>query len=113
MSEVKAVYASDPGFPATAQHPLAARFVVGGYVVDAIGGLPTQAEVDAAREAGAPAEAVRHAGLEADAQQTALRDRLRTNTAAQIDAYVDSFMLVGADVRGFLRAILKHLAVRR
>ena len=49
MREIRAIYHNGaPPFPATDQHPNAARYVVGPYVVDAIGGEPTQAEVDLA-----------------------------------------------------------------
>lgn len=49
MSDIRAIYHNGaPAFPATDQHPLAARYVVGRYVVDAVGGEPTQSEIDLA-----------------------------------------------------------------
>lgn len=47
MSTIRCIYEKDPGFPATDQHPDAVRYIVGAKVVDALGGQPTQAEVDA------------------------------------------------------------------
>jgi hypothetical protein len=55
MSSILCIYAAEPKFPATDQHPDAARYVVGPYLVDAIG-EPTAAEVDVVlnKDAGAP-----------------------------------------------------------
>lgn len=47
MSTIRCIFDQEPTFPATDQHPDAARYQVGGRWVDAIGGQPTQAEVDA------------------------------------------------------------------
>lgn len=47
MSQIRCIYSEEPKFPATDQHPSAARYRVGLHFVDAIGGQPTQAEVDA------------------------------------------------------------------
>lgn len=54
MSTIRCVYwpkadgtPQQPSFPATDQHPDAVRYLVGLYYVDALGGQPTQAEVDA------------------------------------------------------------------
>lgn len=48
MSEIKAVYPShEPNFPATDQHPDAVRHHVGSVWVDAVGGPPTEAELQA------------------------------------------------------------------
>ena len=53
MSAIKAVYENAPSFPATDQHPDAVRYKVTSalrgsvVVVDAVGGEPTIAEVDA------------------------------------------------------------------
>ncbi len=47
MSTVRVVYDQEPTFPATDQHPDAARYQVGGRWVDAIGGAPTETEVTA------------------------------------------------------------------
>lgn len=41
------VYSDTPPFPATDQHPDATRYRVGTYVVDAIGGVPTEAAIAA------------------------------------------------------------------
>lgn len=47
MSVIRCIYSEAPKFPATDQHPNAVRYQVGGRFVDAIGGQPTQAEIDA------------------------------------------------------------------
>lgn len=47
MSTIRCIYQQQPKFPATDQHPAAVRYQVGGLFVDAIGGQPTQAEIDA------------------------------------------------------------------
>lgn len=46
MSQIVAVYSAEPDFPASDQHPEAARYGLGGVWVDAVGGEPTQGEVD-------------------------------------------------------------------
>lgn len=46
MSQIRVIYTNEPSFPATDQHPDAVRYVVGGFFVDAIGGEPTQQEMD-------------------------------------------------------------------
>jgi hypothetical protein len=45
--QILVVYDVEPKFPATDQHPSAVRSQVGSQWVDAIGGTPTQAEVNA------------------------------------------------------------------
>lgn len=48
MSTIRCVYHDrEPDFPARDQHPDAVRYKVGAVWVDAIGGRPTPAEVDA------------------------------------------------------------------
>jgi hypothetical protein len=48
MSQIRVVYHDhEPRFPATDQHPDALRYTVGPYVVDAIDGEPTLAEIQA------------------------------------------------------------------
>jgi hypothetical protein len=44
---IRCIYTAEPSFPATDQHPDAVRYQVAGYWVDAIGGEPTQEEIDA------------------------------------------------------------------
>lgn len=54
MSQIRCIYhpvkgkATQPDFPATDQHPDAVRYLLGLYYIDAIGGKPTQEELDAA-----------------------------------------------------------------
>ena len=49
MSEIRVVYSAEPDFPATDQHPDAARYELDAngrhWWVDALGGAPTEAEV--------------------------------------------------------------------
>ena len=45
MSTVLNVYISEPHFPATDEHPNAARYQQGPYWVHAVGGQPTHGEV--------------------------------------------------------------------
>jgi len=47
MTQIRCIYSEEPKFPATDQHPDAVRYQVGANWVDAIGGEPTQAEIDA------------------------------------------------------------------
>jgi hypothetical protein len=47
MSTIRCVYSRAPSFPATDQHPDAARYTVAGHTVDAVGGEPTAEEVAA------------------------------------------------------------------
>jgi hypothetical protein len=47
MSTIRCIYEQEPAFPPTDQHPDAVRFKVGDWWVDAIGGEPTLAEVEA------------------------------------------------------------------
>ena len=47
MSAIRIIYEQEPSFPATDQHPSAVRYLLGARYVDAIGGEPTQAEIDA------------------------------------------------------------------
>jgi hypothetical protein len=44
---IRCVYAVPPAFPATDQDSAAVRYQVGGYWVDAVGGAPTLADVQA------------------------------------------------------------------
>ncbi len=44
---IRCVYDREPTFPATDQHPDAVRYQLGGRWVDAVGGQPTLAELQA------------------------------------------------------------------
>ena len=81
MSTIRRIYqpngdgsANPPNFPATDQHPAAVRYTVahalGALVIDAIGGVPTLAEIDAVlgRDAAGQAAAAR---IAADEQERA------------------------------------------
>jgi hypothetical protein len=59
----------EPNFPAADQHPEAKRYRVGQHWVDAVGGKPTKAELDAFLAPPPPAPSVeeRLAALEAKA----------------------------------------------
>lgn len=50
MSTIRCIYQQEPNFPATDQHPDAKRYKVGPHIVDAIGDMPTLAEVEAILE---------------------------------------------------------------
>lgn len=47
MSSIRCIYTYEPAFPAIDQHPDAVRYKVGALWIDALGGQPTQAEIDA------------------------------------------------------------------
>lgn len=117
MSEIKAIYDKDPGFPATNQHPDAVRSLVGPYVVDAIGATPTIQEIevflgiDSASLAAKDAEMARIQQIEEDAQYVAMLNTLKSASAAQIDAYVDAQVTNLADARELFKRILKLLAL--
>jgi hypothetical protein len=46
VTQIRCIYDVEPNFPATDQHPDAVRYFAGGKWVDAIGGEPTQTEID-------------------------------------------------------------------
>lgn len=57
MSRIRVIYDEEPGFPASDQHPDAARYRVGPHWVDAVGGEPTAEEVEAVLDPSAEAPA--------------------------------------------------------
>lgn len=79
MSTIRCIYSAEPNFPATDQHPTAVRYRVGQLIVDAIGGLPTQAEIDAA--------------LGNDAAGLAAKQRLVTDDAELVTAKADATLM--------------------
>ena len=83
---IRCVYSADPGFPATDQHPNCLRAVIGAHVVDYIGTLPTQAEVDVFLN---PPPTQDQLDAEA-AKQYAKLTALKGMTPAQIQTWVDS-----------------------
>lgn len=87
MSTIRCIYSVAPNFPATDQHPDAVRYQVGGRFVDAIGGQPTQAEVDAVLNPAPKATAVSFDERQADAKledMEAAIDAGQTDTALRI-----------------------------
>lgn len=56
MSTILARYDTEPKFPATDQNAAAARYAIGGKWYDALGGQPTQVEVDAFAPAPTPGD---------------------------------------------------------
>lgn len=76
MSTIRCIYTAAPKFPAADQHPDAVRYQVGALFVDAIGGQPTQAEIDAV--------------LGTDAAALALKQRLADDAAELAAAKVDN-----------------------
>ena len=120
MSQIRAVYSSQPNFPATDQHPDAARYFVNPYWVDAIGGQPTLAEIQAMLGTDAAGQA-RTARREADlAEQQALKgnNALMTfvdMTPAQIDSWVAANVNNLAEAKDALAMLAKivNVAIRR
>lgn len=76
MAQIRVVYNSEPSFPATAQHPDAVRYQVGGKWVDAIGGQPTLDEVNAVLNHGQAGGA------------SAMLERQRTETLDDLNAAI-------------------------
>ena len=89
MSTIRVIYEKDPGFPATDQHPDAVRYQVGTKFVDAIGGQPTQAEVDAVLglDAASIAEATRVASVNTAISGDAQIQALKVMTVSDFDAW--------------------------
>jgi hypothetical protein len=83
---IRCIYSADPGFPATDQHPDALRVTIGAYIVDYIGALPTQADVDAILN---PPPTQDQLDAEA-AKQYAKLTALKRMTPAQIQTWVDA-----------------------
>jgi hypothetical protein len=79
MSTIRCIYTEQPRFPATDQYPDAVRYQIGALWIDAIGGQPTQAEIDVV--------------LGIDAAGTALKQRLATDEAERQQAQIDATIL--------------------
>lgn len=79
MTTIRCIYEKAPSFPATDQHPDAVRYQVGALFVDAIGGQPTQAEIDAV--------------LGTDAAGLARQQRFAADSAERQQAQVDAAIL--------------------
>lgn len=95
MSQIKCVYEKEPRLPPTDQHPLAERFKIGNRWVDAVGGQPTQAEVDAAIN---PPADPRKALDDAEADQARVHAQTITflnMTPAELDAWCDQNLPAG------------------
>lgn len=84
MSTIRCIYREAPNFPATDQHPNAVRYQVGALFVDAIGGQPTQAEVDALLTPPPTQDEIDTTAAKAYAKLNALKNM----TPAQVDAWV-------------------------
>jgi len=83
MSAIRCIYhGKEPNFPATDQHPDAVRYKVGLYFVDAIGGEPTQAELDAVLNPPPPPKRI------ADGDLAAVLVTKGLITQAEVDAAV-------------------------
>lgn len=113
MSTIRCVYEQLPKFPATDQHPDAVRFFVSPHWVDAIGGQPTQAEIDAvlSRDAVALAEAARKLAIRDDPLRVNLMAQLKTATAVQISNYVDANVTDLASARTMLKRVIFAIAL--
>lgn len=111
MSVIRCIYAQDPGFPATDQHPDAVRYEINGYFVDAIEGEPTLGEVmllvnpPPTRDELDAAEAKQYANLVA----------LRGMSPAQVVSWVQNNITDFQDAKGALTtlAIAVSILARR
>ncbi len=86
---IRSVYSQEPTFPATDQHPQAVRYQVGAVWVDAIGGQPTQADIDALY-APAIADAAKVAAVKANARRVALITAIQNSDDAGVISYVNT-----------------------
>lgn len=134
MSTIRTIYGPNfdgsrrnPGFPATDQHPSAVRYPfdhpsLGLLNVDAIGGAPTQAEIDALEgtDATGQAAATRRATDETERQANAIDAQILSDlnmTSADITQLVDVtlFSTWTAAQRTFLKRLVRMVlaAARR
>lgn len=120
MSTIRCVYEQDPGFPATDQHPSAARFQisVGRWrFCDAIGGQPSQAELDAflGTDAAGQAQAARLATDAADLAAAKIDNAIMAlvnSTPAQLRTFAqNNFPSLTLAEQNRLGVILNILAV--
>ncbi len=110
MTTIRTVYSQDPNFPATDQHPDAVRYQVGGYWVDAIGGQPSQADLDAFFAPSVSAQAKVQAFL-ADSGRQQLITLLQNSTPAQIDTWLTNNVTTLAQARTVLGYVIKAIAL--
>ena len=83
---IRCIYSVAPNFPATDQHPSAQRISIGAHVVDYIGAVPTQADVDAILNPPPTQDQLDAVA----ARQNAKLAALAAMTPAQVSAWADA-----------------------
>jgi hypothetical protein len=96
VSQILVIYSSEPPFPASDQHPEAARYKVGDVFVDALDGEPSEDEVTEMLAAPYKNRA------------KVLIDELDQSSDAELDAWIDQ-----RDPRAALKALMALLMARR
>ena len=106
---IRIVYEKEPNFPATDQHPDCVRYQVGTVFADAIGGEPTQADVDAFL---APsAQSVADASAVTVVKANAVITYLVTHTPAECAAKVQTDVTNLATAKDMLAHFAQALCV--
>lgn len=117
MSDIRAVYfpvngaPRAPNFPATDQNPEAVRYVVGLYVVDAIGGAPTQAELDTflGIDAASEAERARQEAIDEAIRQDAVIQQIKAMSPAEYDTWWAANVTNAAQTIAVLKRVVRIL----
>ena len=105
MTQIIATYSADPGFPAKEQNPAASRTLIGTTYCDAIGGTPTQADLNAYN---APnSDAVRKKTFTDDQQIMNWTNQLAGMTSADIDAWFAANVTTNAQAIAALKNLAK------
>lgn len=109
MSAIRCVYSEEPKFPATDQHPDAARYQVGGKWVDALGGQPTQAELDTflGVDAASLAEVQRRASVDAAIAADTTIAQLKAMTPTDFDTWWAANVTTAAQAITVLKRIAR------
>jgi hypothetical protein len=109
---IRYVNTEQPNFPATDQHPSAARVQIGSLWVDYIGSVPVQADIDAFFAPGIAAQTKVDAFV-ADTNYQALLTQLKgANSPAQINTWLTNNVTSLAQARGVLAMLLFYIVVR-
>jgi hypothetical protein len=104
------IYDCEPNFPATDQNPDADRYFISGKCVDATGGQPTPAEVDAVLN---PPETARIQSFLLQVDYLDLINRARTASASEIDTWLINNVTNLVQARTVLGAIIKLVIANR
>ena len=111
MTNILVVYSGQPpNFPATDQNIDAVRYQFGNMWVDAIGGRPTQVELDAFLT---PPGMVRINSFLQRADYIDLINRVRTSSPAEIDTWLTNNVTTLAQARAVLGAIIVLIVCNR